>query len=235
MIFHGITAYSGPYGSIIAEELNAAGFNVIGMNLRGHGLSDGVRGDYPNRKMAIRDICEAITFVKEKYARLVVLGHSLGAVQVGLAAMHCLSKLDGIILSSAARTARPGVYKKPTAGQTFKILFTALFSPGKRIIKYYRDGMTGVNDPLFNFAYSPRFMTALSPKALAFPPEISCPILVTIGENDEIFSQESAIALLDEIPAKDKTMIVIPGAKHAEFPPGSWTQLIEWLNARYSP
>jgi pimeloyl-ACP methyl ester carboxylesterase len=137
-------------------------------------------------------------------------------------------------LVGAGKTIRPGVYKKPTARQKFKILLTAVFSPGKRIIKYYREGMTGLNDPLYNFAYSPRFMMALSAKSLTFPPEISCPVLLAIGENDEIFSQESAKALLDGISAKDKTMIVIPGAKHAEYPPGSWTQLLAWLKAHYS-
>nr|MDO8110870.1 alpha/beta fold hydrolase [Candidatus Sigynarchaeota archaeon] len=234
LIFHGITAYSGPYGQIIGKELTEAGMNILGMNLRGHGLSDGVRGDYPSRKRVIKDICEAIEFAKTKYAKIIVLGHSLGAVAVGLATNHCLDKIDGIILVGAGRTIRPGVYKKPTASQKCKILATALFSPGKRIIKYYRDGMMGLDDPLFNFAYSPRFMMALSVKSITFPSEIPCPVLMAIGENDEIFSQESARALLDEMPAKDKTIIVIPGAKHAAYPPGSWTKLIEWYNARYA-
>jgi len=233
MIFHGITAYSGVYSKIIAEELNQAGYNVLGMNLRGHGLSDGVRGDYPSAKRAILDICEAIAFAKEKYPRLVVLGHSLGAVQVALAANHCMEKIDGIIISSAAKTIRPGVYKKPTAGQTAKILFAALFTPGKRVMKYYREGMTGVDDPLFNFAYSPRFMTTFSTKKFTLPAEVSCPVLFTVGENDELFSQESVKETLDGINAKDKTMIVIPGGKHAVFPPGSWTDLIGWLNTRF--
>jgi len=234
LIFHGITAYSGPYGPIIGEDLAAAGYNVFGLDLRGHGLSDGVRGDVPSRKRVIQDICEAINFAKEKCAKLIVLGHSLGVVQAGFAVSNCLSKIDGIILISAGRTSRPGVQKKPTFGQSLKILLAALFSPGKKIMKYYREGMTGVNDPLYNFAYSPRFMMALNPKALKFPPGITCPVLMAVGENDELFTEESARALLDEIDAKDKTMMVIPGAKHAEFPPGSWSPLLYWLNAHYS-
>jgi len=233
MIFHGITAYSGPYSKMVVDDLNQAGYNVLGFNLRGHGLSDGVRGDYPSAKRVILDICEAIALVKEKYPKLVVLGHSLGAVQVALAANNCMEKIDGIIIASAAKTIRPGVYKKPTAGQTAKIMFAALFTPGKRMMKYYREGMTGMDDPLFNFAYSPRFMTALSTKKFVLPAEISCPVLFTVGENDEIFSQESVKETLDGINAKDKTMIVIPGAKHAEFPLGSWTGLIDWLNDRF--
>jgi len=115
-----------------------------------------------------------------------------------------------------------------------KILLTAALAPGKRIVKYYREGMTGLNDPLFNFAYSPRFMMAFSAKSVKFPAKISCPVLLAVGENDEIFSQESTKALLDEIPASDKTMLVIPGAKHVEYPEGSLVQVQEWLNTHYS-
>ncbi len=77
-------------------------------------------------------------------------------------------------------------------------------------------------------------MMALSAKLLKFPPGITCPVLIAVGENDELFPEDSAKGLLNEIDAKDKTMLVIPGAKHADYPPGSWTEVLKWLKTHYS-
>ena len=43
LIFHGITAYAEPYSEIAAKPLAKEGYSVFGLDLRGHGLSDGIR------------------------------------------------------------------------------------------------------------------------------------------------------------------------------------------------
>ncbi|GAI80973.1 unnamed protein product, partial [marine sediment metagenome] len=63
LILHGLTAYSGPY-YMIAEPLAERGFKVYGLDLRGHGLSDGNRGDCPSEERFVKDICETIKFVR---------------------------------------------------------------------------------------------------------------------------------------------------------------------------
>ncbi len=49
LVLHGITACRGPYGPLLEQEVAGAGFPVFGLDLRGHGLSDGRRGDIPSR------------------------------------------------------------------------------------------------------------------------------------------------------------------------------------------
>ena len=44
IIFHGITAHSGPY-RMIGQPLAAMGYSTYGLALRGHGISEGPRGD----------------------------------------------------------------------------------------------------------------------------------------------------------------------------------------------
>ena len=107
LIFHGITAYSGPYGRILADELAKSGFTVCGMDLRGHGLSGGRRGDYPNADRLRMDLCETITFGKSKSTNLLVLGHSLGALSAIIAMNHCPKGIDGLVLVSAQVWPRP--------------------------------------------------------------------------------------------------------------------------------
>jgi pimeloyl-ACP methyl ester carboxylesterase len=202
LVLHGITAYSGPYETL-GVPLSKIGYTVYGLDLRGHGLSDGNRGDYPSNDRLVKDLGESILFLKEKHPTLILLGHSLGALTALIASNFYLKEISGLILLSAARETRPGVYNKMSISTKLKILFSSIIKPSKPIISYYRDGMTGLNDPLYNFKYTLRF------------------------------SVESARSFFDEIPSETKMFIVLPGAKHAEFPEGSWKELINWLSSTF--
>ena len=214
LILHGITAYSGPYG-MFGDAISKAGFTAVGLDLRGHGLSDGIRGDYPSKERLINDLVETISHLKKQFSTLLVFGHSLGVLTALLAKMNSNEKIDGLILLSAGKTVKPGVYKNPSAVQKLKILVSSIFRPSKPVINYYREGILGLDDPLFNFKYTLRFMRLVGFKDVDLSEEIDCPILLGVGEDDELFSVESARSLLDELPCKDKKFFIMPGAKHA--------------------
>lgn len=251
LVFHGITAYSGPYGPLLARELAAAGFSVCGLDLRGHGLSDGRRGDIPSRERLVEDLGETLAFVTGKAPRTILLGHSLGALNAVLAANAFPDRIDGLVLVSAARQVRRGVYAKPKGKALLKTLLGAALLRHTPLIEYRRAGMTGVADPLFNFDYSARFMSVLfgapalevarmfregdldSPN-LRFREKVHVPLLVGVGEEDELFSAESARAFFDSVEADDKEFLVVPGARHAVFPPGSWAPLVAWARRRFA-
>jgi acylglycerol lipase len=247
LVLHGITAYSRPYGPILAEELARAGYRVYGLDLRGHGLSDGRRGDIPSEARLVSDLQETLAFVKARSPKLVLLGHSLGVLLAVRAVNSSPDPIDGLVLLSAARNVRTGVYPKPSGSALFKILLGVTFLRGRPLIEYRRSGMTGVDDPLFNFRYSARFMSTLygagaltvarmfregvfdSPN-LMFSRKLSVPLFVGVGEQDELFSVEAARAFFDGIDCDRKEFAVIPGARHAVFPSGCWTQLETWLS-----
>jgi alpha-beta hydrolase superfamily lysophospholipase len=250
LIFHGITAYSRPYGIMLADELTRSGFAVYGMDLRGHGLSDGRRGDYPGPERLANDLCEAVNFVRARSTNLVVLGHSLGALSAIIAANHCPRGMDGLVLLSAGSRIRTGVYARPKTAALLKTLVGVALLRGKPLIEYRRSGMVGVDDPLFNFRYSARFMTSfygvgaltvagmmrsgnLRSPNLIFASKLQVPLLLGVGEGDELFSVEAARDLYDSIPADDKEFVVIPGARHAVFPSGSSLQLIDWARRHF--
>jgi alpha-beta hydrolase superfamily lysophospholipase len=232
LILHGITAYSGPY-DLIGSQLSSVGYAVYGLDLRGHGLSDGIRGDYPSKERLILDLGETIDFIKNRHEKLILLGHSLGVITAIVALTNYKEKIDGLILLSAARTTRPGVYPKMQFTKKLKILFSSILKPNKAVISYQREGMLGLDDPLFNFKYTLRFMKILSAKNIDFPQNLNIPILHGIGENDELFSVESARNFFEEIPNNNKKFIILPGAKHAVFPDGSWAEIIEWLVSNF--
>lgn len=250
LLFHGITGYSEPYGRIIAESLSNSGFAVYGLDLRGHGLSDGKRGDYPSRQRYVNDLMEAVSYVKERSEKLVVLGHSLGVFSAIAAENRCRDKIDGLVLLSAAKKVKPIVYPKPTVGSLLKSLIGISILRGSPLIDYRRDGMTGVTDPLFNFSYSSRFYTviygsgalavlrmfqsgAIESPYLEFSEKLTIPLFVGVGENDELFSVESVKELSDSMDCSDKEFLVVPGGRHAYFPNGSWTPLVAWLQTKF--
>ena len=114
-----------------------------------------------------------------------------------------------------------------------KILFSSILKPSKAVISYKRDGMLGLDDPLFNFKYTLRFMKIFKADDIVFPPNLNIPCLVGIGENDELFATESARSFFEEIPSNNKKFIILPGAKHAVFPDGSWAEIIDWLVSKF--
>ena len=234
LILHGITAYSGPY-EMFGKAIAKAGFTAVGLDLRGHGLSDGNRGDYPSKERLINDLVETIVYLKKKYNSLLLFGHSLGVLTALITKKNSNEKIDGLILLSAGKAINPGVYKSPSVLQKLKILVSAIFRPSKPVINYYREGISGLDDPLFNFNYTLRFMRLVSFQDLDFSEEIECPVILGVGEHDEIFSVESAQSLLDEIPSNDKKFFVMAGAKHAvEFSEEVFKDIKSWLSAKFS-
>ncbi len=250
LLFHGITAHSGPYGPRLAEPLARAGVTVYGLDMRGHGLSDGRRGDLPGPERFARDVREAVAFVKARSRSLVVLGHSLGGLSAGLAVQQCPDDLRGLLLLGVGRQIRSGVYRQPSARSRLKSLLGATLFRSVPLIEYRREGMLGLDDPLFNFQYSVRFYTTVygvsvgslltmlrtgsidSPR-LRFDRPLGIPLLVGVGDQDELFSLDSARALSSAIGGRDTTFWTIPGAHHATFPPEAPEGLVRWLSERF--
>ena len=110
--------------------------------------------------------------------------------------------------------------------------------------------MSGRDDPLFNFHYTARFYAAvygrsawsavrmlgrneIASQNLVVSGRLNIPVLVGVGDQDEIFPVDSVRALFDGIECSRKEFIVIPGGRHAAFPEGSWAQLIVWLRRSF--
>jgi len=232
LILHGITAYSGPYDTM-GKPLSMLGFSVFGLDLRGHGLSDGKRGDYPSKERLIMDLTETIAFLKQKFSILILLGHSLGVLSALIAVNHCLEDINGLILMSAGIEAKPGVYTPLSTKEKLKILFSSIFSPSTPVISYKRDGMTGLDDPLFNFKYTLRFMKIFDAKKLKITEKLNIPVILGVGDQDQIFTVESAQKLLDEIPGDNKRFFVISGGTHTDFPEEGFVPLTNWLEETF--
>ena len=169
LIFHGFTAYSGPY-SMAGIPISKGGYTVFGLDYRGHGLSGGKRGDTPGKERFTADLAEAVKYVKSLgFTKVIVLGHSLGVASAIVAADAVPNELSGLILLSGAYEGRKGLTKPVPFFTQAKILSSSIFRPSYPAVEYYRDGMTVSPDTLFNFRYTLRFLTMIDVKKLRLP------------------------------------------------------------------
>ena len=250
LILHGITAYSKPYGPMVAEMLADAGIDVFGLDLRGHGLSDGRRGDYPSEEQLVSDLTNAVSLARSKSKKLVVMGHSLGALAAIMAVKNNPQAVDGLVLVSAAKKTRTGVYPKPKTAAMLKTLLGVVLLRGTPLIEYRREGQVGLDDPLFNFSYSARFYSVLygagalkvvkmfnegfidSPH-VKFDAKLRIPLFVAVGDQDELFTVEGAREFCDGIDCDDKEFQAIAGMRHAVWPMNAMSPLAAWLEKKF--
>lgn len=234
LIFHGFTAYSGPY-SMAAEPISAGGYTTFGLDYRGHGLSDGNRGDSPGRERFIADLAQSVKYVKSLgFKQVIVLGHSLGVAMAMCAADTVPNDVAGLILLSGAYEGRKGLSKPVSLFQQARILASSIFRPSYPVVEYYRDGMTVTKDTLFNFRYTLRFLTMMDVKRLRLPKGLNIPVLVGVGDKDELFEVDKVKDFYNLIPSNKKEFFIMKNATHAKIPLESWEEIVAWLNKTYA-
>jgi acylglycerol lipase len=234
LLYHGVTAHSGAY-EMAGVPISKAGYNVFGLDYRGHGLSDGNRGDAPSKKRWISDLAESVKYVKSLgYKRVIVMGHSMGMAAAICAAEAVPDEIAGVILLSGAYESKAGnSVDQLSFFQKARILSSAIFRPSHQAVEYYRDGMLGLNDPLFSYKYTFRFLTMLDVKQLHLPATMNVPVLVAVGDQDEMFDVQKVREFYDQVPQTDKEFLVWKGAKHADIKREHWEQIVDWLDRNF--
>lgn len=120
---HGITENLGiftPTASFFAKN----GFNIFRYDQRGHGKSEGRRGDIEKYIYLCDDLNQIVKFVKQKYFNLptFVIGHSMGGETVLLFGVKYPRKVDGLLATGPMSIYTvPGKIHVPIKGDPKKI------------------------------------------------------------------------------------------------------------------
>jgi alpha-beta hydrolase superfamily lysophospholipase len=109
VLVHGIGEHSGRY-SHVAEFLSQRSISVLGFDLRGHGRSQGLRGDTPSYDQFLNDIGQRIRSARDVFPgrKIFLLGHSLGGNLVinyvlrRMSSSSMTDPVDGVIVSGPA-------------------------------------------------------------------------------------------------------------------------------------
>ena len=96
LLIHGLAEHMGRYGHVI-DALNAAGWAVTAVELRGHGESEGKRGHVDRWEQYLEDVRAAAATID---GPVVIIGHSMGGlVALDLAIDGLDNGIQGMVLS----------------------------------------------------------------------------------------------------------------------------------------
>ncbi|MEO6323755.1 MAG: alpha/beta hydrolase [Thermoanaerobaculia bacterium] len=225
VLVHGVLESSLPLNRTAGLLREAAGANVVAIDLRGHGESGGAPGDVSYIGQYEDDLADVVTQVRagEPEGRVLLAGHSMGGgVALRFAQKGGMPHVDGYLLFAPHLGPRSPTTPQETtsAGASFvqihlpRILGLAFFN-GVGITTF-----NGLHTLFFNLprelplrSYSYRAMAGMCPSdhvpALR---AIHEPLLVIVGSKDEAFHADRYDAAVR--PHGRGEVVVVPGASH---------------------
>jgi len=225
-LLHGWSDHSGRYSNVV-ERLLPEGFGVYGIDLRGHGKSDGQRG-HVNRWDEYREDAHAfVTLLERRYPQTPVflIGHSMGGlVLLEYAVHHPGRALAGMVVSSPLLSTPNVSPALRTVGQVLsRVMPRFSINPGTDDNTLSRDPKTTneyAADPLVHQRVSARASTEMS-QAQAFTlhnlDAARYPLLLIYGDADQLVPPHVSREVFADIGAADKTRHEYEGGYHELF------------------
>jgi alpha-beta hydrolase superfamily lysophospholipase len=208
VIVHGLGEHSGRY-DYVARSLNAKGYAVYAQDLRGHGQSIGFPGHMPDDpNVLVADVVDEAARVRAAYDKVFLLAHSLGTL-IALPAVARMPSgtLHGLVLSGTAL--RPG----PAAAEMFNTgkVPAEVLSRDPAVVKAYEDDPLVWKKVPFEVLARSGDLTTMAEKAVA---EISIPVLLIHGTDDQLCSIDGANYVWVQLITIDKVLQGYPGLYH---------------------
>lgn len=252
MFIHGTGMYSRFYTEFL-YMFYKKGFRMIGIDLPGHGLSEGKRGHF-TMDFLVSTVHDITTHVINKFGENVILmGSSLG----GFTSLYAISNDDRIkagvcnnaaILNEKAHkkiVKLKGIYKalRPLMPFFARILPTFRLSVwiylnienlvhDKNLLQIFENFIK--KDRLVSDKYTLKSLLTQMKAPLPRPIEgIETPILIINGDDDVLFSVEYMEEVLERLEkSRNKRLEVIPNSAHLifhEFRDESINRIVKWL------
>ncbi len=199
-LLHGLGEHSGRYAHL-AQFLNDSGYALAAFDLRGHGRSQGVRGNFTTYDIVLEDITLFIKEVKKCFPEtpLFLYGQSMGGNFVINYALRFEPNISGIMATAPLlRPAfKPPFWKIPLGKTLYYLWPTLSLSSGVDLRALSRDTSVAgrrKNDTLTHDRVTPRFVDVLSAGewALANTERLDVPLLLMHGDADRITSFEAS-------------------------------------------
>ena len=186
----------------IGGKLSAAGYNVVSIDLPGHGMSDGKKGNL-DFDVSIKSIHEIVEQLKKRSGRVFIVAHSVGCIFALWYAHLFKGSIDGLILLSPSIRV-PNIKKRydadPNAFKVLLLLLARIFMPNKLVditkafpthVKAGGDEVAWMmEDPTINFRYSYRFLIDILAIKNSKVSELSdvgdIPVLILHGRKDRM-------------------------------------------------
>ena len=241
ILVHSLGGHAFRYAHV-AQRLNEAGFHVRAYDQYGHGESGGSRGGLPSEMRLVDDLADIVDDTRRAMAddvqhrvaddtrqhvradqKLILLGHSMGAVVVASFVRQQMRPIDGIVLSSPAFD--PGL----SGMQKFLLSTLAKFAPDVRIANGLKlDKLS--RDPVCVQAYDgdafvhrkvsgrmARFIADEGARCIAAAAQWQTPTLLMYAGSDGIVNPQGSRAFAAAAPAQWVQSICFEAMYHEIF------------------
>ena len=208
VIVHGLGEHSGRY-DYVARSLNNQGYAVYAQDIRGHGQSVGFPGHMPvDPNVLIADVVAECLRVRAAYEKVFLLAHSMGTLlALPAVARMKTGTLHGLVLSGTALRPGPAAAELVTNGR----VPPEVLSRDPAVVKAYEeDPLVWKKVPNEVLARSAE-LGVIAEKAVS---EISIPVLLVHGTDDELTSIDGANYVWVQLVTIDKVLQGYPGLYH---------------------
>jgi acylglycerol lipase len=220
----------GGYYEELACQLALEGTIVVAPDLRGHGHSDGVRGDIDGFDCYLADIDTAVTWASTTWpdTSIFVLGESMGAsiaIQYVTSRHNCANRLPLAGLVFVSPVLSSAIH--PTIDEVIRFLVSLLVEPKHPSIAVTGREELGCRDPAFNalLRADPLFVRLVSARFLVRltvwlwqskqkARQINLPLLVLLGGQDLVARRSSTSTFLRCVSAREQRIVTFPQAYH---------------------
>jgi acylglycerol lipase len=220
----------GAYYRSLAHALAQEGTALAAPDLRGHGRSEGVRGNIDRFERYLEDVDATLRWVRESWPGkpIILLGESMGA---SIAIQYVASRhrrADTIPLAGLALVSpvlRPAI--QPTVDEAvryLRLLLTAPSHPAMPVTGREELGCRDADfnaqlraDPLFVRHVSVRFLNNLTIwlwQARRKAAQVNLPLLVLQGERDYVAHPGGTIDFLRRVGSAERRVVTFPEAYH---------------------
>jgi alpha-beta hydrolase superfamily lysophospholipase len=224
-LVHGLAEHAGRYAAV-AGRLNAAGIELVAIDLRGHGHAPGKRAYVKRFDDYLLDAQALLDAAAQSCAPLFLMGHSMGGAVAALYAIERLDasgrRLSGLILSSPALAPGRDVPRWMLAlSQVISRVYpsfpamkidAALLSRLQPVVNANR------SDPLVHHGAIPARTGAELLLAMARIERgragLRMPLLVYHGTADKLTEPEGSRAFGEHAGSPDKTLTLHEGSYH---------------------
>lgn len=242
VILHGLGEHGGRYRQL-AQRLNDAGWSVRCYDHRGHGRSQGPRGDVPNGTPLLLDAQIVVDdFTSRTGLRPFLLGHSMGGLFAAHFALAGRAALRGLILSSPALAIRVSNLELKLL-KVMRAVAPRLGLPNGLQTRYLSHDASVVAayqaDPLVHNKISARLLGAML-ASIAYCEEhaaaLPVPALLLVAGDDHLVDAEGSKRFFARLPEGRAQMTVYDTLYHEIFNETAsdrpLADLCAWLDAQ---
>lgn len=216
LLVHGMCEHHGRYEHFM-QELKENGISVVGIDLRGHGLSSGRRGDIQDVEKCVEDIKNIAEIVKKEqgFQKIGIFGHSMGGEMAAIACGKYPKLFNFCVLSN------PVIYLPQKVRFLKFVPFknNPLISVKKRVSESPQMLKKSLNDPLAANVFNLRTANQIFFKGVKMVEDvkefITCPILLCRGGSDKLLTNgEKFNEFFNSLKTKKKKMLFYERANH---------------------